>query len=707
MKTGCAVREIGHDAGREAWPVFEGESNLMDLTPTVPLLISTAPTRPVDRYVAILILWISAIGFAAAVPFAARSWPRMAAFVQSNDTGLALIDVITATLLVGQFVQLRTRSLLVLACGYTIAGLLAVTHLLASAEILQINLPSLANSETATWLFMLWHCLFPISVMLYAILSRSARDRTVAQAQVLPMVVYSLLMAAAIVAACLTVAILAPPFQADPIQGNLIAAGAAWAVTAICLGVLYVKTRARRVLDLWLCVVLFAWVLDISLGGLFGRHEHEMGWYAGRIYGLLASGLVLAAMLLETGTLYGRLMTAMGDMRSQADALSKSEAALRQAQKMEAIGQITGGVAHDFNNLLTVIIGSLDLLRLQTGMDERAARLTAFAAEAATKGEQLTKQLLAFSRRQMTDPAVRDPNRLVRDFEPLIRRALGGAVEIVLKLDEPISLVQVDPAQFESAILNLAVNARDAMGGAGTITITIRNVTIDSACTLDNPEAVPGDYAMIAVSDTGAGMDAATISRVFEPFFTTKPAGKGSGLGLSQVYGFVKSSEGFVTIKSEPGAGATIELFLPRYEGDEPVTEAPTQPAPERRTAGEAILVVEDDAAVLEIVVEALSEFGYVTVTATNAAEALERLNGASDIALLFSDVVMPGAMNGAQLAEAARAMRPGLKVLLTTGYAAAALGDDYIMPAGVEILPKPYLPDALAQRIAQLLRAG
>jgi signal transduction histidine kinase/ActR/RegA family two-component response regulator len=678
----------------------------MDLTPTAPLLISTAPTRPADRYVAILILWISAIGFAAAVPFAAQTWPRMVAFVQSDDTGLALIDVITATLLIGQFVQLRTQSLLVLACGYTFAGLLAVTHLLASAEVLRINLPRLANSETATWLFVLWHCLFPISVMLYAILSRSARDRTVAQARVLPMVVYSMLTAAGIVVACLTVAILAPPFQADPIQGNLIAAGTAWAVTAICLAVLYVKTRARRVLDLWLCVVLFAWVLDISLGGLFGRHEQEMGWYAGRIYGLLAAGLVLAAMLLETGTLYARLMTAMGDMRSQADALSKSEAALRQAQKMEAIGQITGGVAHDFNNLLTVIIGSLELLRLQTGMNERAARLTAFAAEAAAKGEQLTKQLLAFSRRQMIDPAVRDPNRLVRDFEPLIRRALGGAVEIVLKLGEPISLVMVDPAQFESAILNLAVNARDAMGGAGTITIATRDVTIDSAYTVDNPEALPGDYAMIAISDTGAGMDAATISRVFEPFFTTKPAGKGSGLGLSQVYGFVKSSEGFVTIKSEPGAGATIELFLPRYEGDEPVTDAPKQPAAERRTAGEAILVVEDDPAVLEIVIETLHEFGYVTVTATNAEEALERLNGARDIALLFSDVVMPGAMNGAQLAVAARAMRPGLKVLLTTGYAAAALGNDYIMPPGVEILPKPYLPEALAQRIAQLLRS-
>ncbi len=679
----------------------------MDLTPTAPLSISTAPTRPADRYAAILILWISAIGFAAAVPFAAERWPRMIAFVQSDDTGLALVDVITATLLIGQFVQLRSQSLLVLAGGYTIAGLLAITHLLASSEVLQVNLPRLANSETATWLFVLWHCLFPISVMLYAILSGPGRDRTFEPQQVYPMLAGSMLTAAVIVTACLTVAILAPPFQADPIQGNLIAAGTAWTVTVICLAVLFVKTRARRVLDLWLCVVLFAWVLDISLGGLFGRHEQQMGWYAGRIYGLLAASLVLAAMLLETGTLYGRLMTAMGDMRSQADALSKSEAALRQAQKMEAIGQITGGVAHDFNNLLTVIIGSLDLLRLQSGADERTVRLTAYAAEAAAKGEQLTKQLLAFSRRQMVDPAICNPNRLIRDFEPLIRRALGGAIEIALELQNPISLVTVDPAQFEAAILNLAVNARDAMGGAGQIAIKSRDVNIEPGCRDKTPEAIPGDFVEIAVSDTGIGMDSETISRVFEPFFTTKPAGKGSGLGLSQVYGFAKSSEGFVTIVSSPGAGATIKLFLPRTVGEETRLATAEATAPQWQAGNERILVVEDDAAVLEIVIETLREFGYATVTATHAAEALERLKGEPDIALMFSDVVMPGGMNGAQLAEAARALRPDLKVLLTTGYAAAALGDDYIMPAGVEILSKPYLPDTLAQRIGQLLRAN
>jgi signal transduction histidine kinase/CheY-like chemotaxis protein len=704
-KTGCAPRKNRHDEGRDAQPIAEGGNNRMDLTPTAPLLISTAPTRPADRSVAILIMLVSALCFLVAVPFAARPWPRMVAFVQSDDTGLALVNVITATLLIGQFVQLRAGSLLVLACGYTIAGMLSVAHLLASADILRANLPRLANGETTTWLFVLWHCLFPLSIMLYAILSGSGRDRTVAAKRVLPAVGYSMLAAAIVVLVCLAIAILAPPFQRDPIQGNLIAAGTAWFVTATCLGVLYGKTRARRVLDMWLCVVLFAWVLDISLGGLIGRHEQEMGWYAGRIYGLLASSLVLAAMLLETGTLYARLMTAMGGMRAQADALSKSEAALRQAQKMEAIGQITGGVAHDFNNLLTVIIGSLELLRHNKDADERTLRLTAYAAEAAAKGEQLTKQLLAFSRRGMVDPAIRHPNRLIRDFEPLVGRALGGAIEIVLDLGEPISLVRVDPAQFEAAILNLAVNARDAMDGAGTITIATRAVTIDAACAADNPEAVPGEYAMIALSDTGSGMDGETISRAFEPFFTTKTAEKGSGLGLAQVYGFVKSSEGFVTIESKPGAGATVKLFLPRHEGEETEIDSPSATAPAWRAAGEAILVVEDDPAVLDIVVETLSEFGYATVTAGTAADALEQLKRHSDIALLFSDIVMPGGMNGAQLAEAARAMRPTLPILLTTGYAAAALGSDYIVPAGTNILTKPYLPDELGQRIDELLK--
>lgn len=359
--------------------------------------------------------------------------------------------------------------------------------------------------------------------------------------------------------------------------------------------------------------------------------------------------------------------------------------------------------------LLTVIVGSLDMLRPLLGGDARAMRLAGYATDAAAKGEQLTKQLLSFSRRQMLNPGIRDPNRLIRDFEPLIGRALGEANEIVLDLDPAVGLVRVDPAQFEAAILNLAVNARDAMDGRGTITIATRQVTLGAREAAENPEAEPGAYIAVSVSDTGMGMDAATIARVFEPFFTTKPVGKGSGLGLSLVYGFVKSSDGFVTIDSKPGEGATIRLFLPRVEGAEasPAAGPAAAPEPEHSMAGELILVVEDDPNVLEIVVETLEEFGYATVTATDASEALARLKEDSRIALMFSDIVMPGGMNGAQLAAAAREMRPELKILLTTGYAAGALGPDHATPDDIGILAKPYMPENLAQRVRQLLRPG
>jgi signal transduction histidine kinase len=680
---------------------------MMDPASPAPLLISTAPTRMADRYIALAVVILSTVGFLAAAPYAGITWPRMISFVLANDTGLALVNMITATLLIGQFVQLRNRSLLVLACGYNVATLVIVGHLLASARLLQGASPTVFNPETAAWMSFQWHCLFPAFIVLYAFLSRPGWERIVAHGRVFRAVAVSAFAAVGIAAACAGVAILGAHAYPDGLEGNLAVAETAWAVTALSLILLFLTTRARRVLDMWLCVVLFAWFLDITLSGLLGRQPGHLGWYAGRIYGLLAASLILAAMLLETGTLYGRLIAAMGEMRDQAEALSRSEAALRQAQKMEAIGQITGGVAHDFNNLLTVIVGSLDMLRPLLAGDARAERLAGYATDAAAKGEQLTKQLLSFSRRQMLNPGVCDPNRLIRDFEPLIGRALGEANEIVLDLEPAAGPVRVDPAQFESAILNLAVNARDAMAGRGTITIATRQATVGAREAAENPEAVPGVYVAVSVSDTGMGMDAATIARVFEPFFTTKPVGKGSGLGLSLVYGFVKSSDGFVTIDSKPGEGATVRLFLPRVEGVEtsPAAHPGAIPEPDYSTAGELILVVEDDPNVLEIVVETLLEFGYTTVTATHAAEALARLKDDPRIALMFSDIVMPGGMNGAQLAGAAREIRPELKILLTTGYAAGALGADHAAPDDIGILAKPYMPENLAQRVKQLLR--
>ncbi len=373
---------------------------------------------------------------------------------------------------------------------------------------------------------------------------------------------------------------------------------------------------------------------------------------------------------------------------------------------MEAIGQLTGGIAHDFNNLLTVIIGSLDILQ-RRATDDRSSQLTNYAMEAASKGAQLTKQLLAFSRRKMQNPETVDPNRLIRDFDGLMRRALGEAIRIELDLEEPIGPVRVDRAQFEAAILNLGVNARDAMNGSGIIRIQTRRVMLDASFCASNPSAEPGEFVLIALSDTGTGMDADTVARAFEPFFTTKAAGKGSGLGLSQVYGFAKSAEGLVRIESALGIGTTVMLYLPRAAGDAPVAARPEpgEPAPEA-AACKMVLIVEDDPAVREMAVEMIRDLGYRTDAAENAAAALVKLRSAQHIDILFSDIVMPGGMNGVDLADEAKRLRPDIKVLLTSGYAAIARSAQSA-PDGLKIVNKPYRHEELAHELRAIMGAA
>jgi len=366
------------------------------------------------------------------------------------------------------------------------------------------------------------------------------------------------------------------------------------------------------------------------------------------------------------------------------------EEQLSHARKMEAVGQLTGGVAHDFNNLLTVVLGNIELIKRRTGEQHELARQIEAVRLAAEKGGALTRQLLAFSRRQRLNPLTVDLNGLIADFAPLLRQAVGEAVSIDLDLiAEPLP-AHLDPAQFESALLNLAVNARDAMEGGGLLSIATRTVGGDDP------------RILVTVSDTGQGMDADVALRIFEPFFTTKEIGKGSGLGLSQVYGFVRQSGGEVSVSSSPGQGAVFEISLPR-----------SQAAPGPRGVGgeigeavggsERVLVVEDDAAVLAMAVETLEGLGYQVTTADTAAAALKKLKGRKAFDLLFSDVVMPGGVNGVQLAHLALQERPELKVLLTSGY----VGDEAASWANeFPMIDKPYLGPALAAKIRAVLEA-
>jgi signal transduction histidine kinase/CheY-like chemotaxis protein len=385
------------------------------------------------------------------------------------------------------------------------------------------------------------------------------------------------------------------------------------------------------------------------------------------------------------------------------------EDALRQSQKMEAIGQLTGGVAHDFNNLLTVIVGGLDMMIRRPDQVDRVKRLAEAAMTAARRGEQLTQQLLAFSRRQMLRPQTLNPNRLLLDFEPLAARAAGGAVRLAFDLDRGLDPIRIDPAQFEAAILNLIVNARDALqesGGEASIEVRSRNVRLGTAAVADKG-VPPGEYVMISVADTGAGIAPEALSHVFEPFFTTKEVGKGTGLGLSQVYGFTRSAKGFVNIKSELGRGTDVELYFPRSldpaSEDSGIGQLGTIPL-RRASDGETVLLVEDDEQVLSMAVESLEELRYKVIVARNAADALGHLNGLERIDILFSDVIMPGGMNGSQLAEEAKRIRPELKILLTSGYVADLSEGQVIGHGDLPVLSKPYRRDELARSLRLVL---
>ena len=390
----------------------------------------------------------------------------------------------------------------------------------------------------------------------------------------------------------------------------------------------------------------------------------------------------------------------------------KAEEALRQAQKMEAIGQLTGGVAHDFNNLLTVILGGLDTVRRQlpalpvSGVTERIERALRMASQGAERATTLTARLLAFARRQPLDPKPIDAGRLVTNLADLLQRTLGETVALETVTGGGLWRTLADPNELENALVNLAVNARDAMPTGGRLTIETGNAHLDEAYVAKVPEPVAaGQYVQIAVSDTGTGMTADTLKQVFEPFFTTKEAGKGTGLGLSQVYGFVRQSFGHIRIYSEVGEGTTVKIYLPRLTAEGPMAEAKAA-APELPTYGgtETILVVEDHDDLRTFSTGVLRELGYRVLEAANGRSALEVLQAAHGVELLFTDVVLPEGMDGRRLADEALRRRPDIKVLFTTGYTRNAIVHNGRLDAGVNLISKPFSFDSLAAKVREIL---
>lgn len=921
---------------------------------------STLPASEFDRRLAIAAVVILAALFSLTLPFAKTKLAEFPAFVASYQFALAAIDVITAILLYGQFNALRTRGLLLLASGYLFTALTAVAHALTFPGLFAPTGLLGAGSQTTVWLYMCWHGVFPLLVIGYAL---SARDGGPAiHGAVRTYILGSIVAVFAVVAVLVWAVtgghnflpILLHERRYTPAMIGIVSL--VWLLSLVALVVLW-KRRPHSVLDVWLMVVMCAWLFDIALSAILNEVRFDLGFYLGRIYGLAASSFVLAVLLLETAKLQAQLASLLSQERSDAAserdrhkereeffgavvessndvivtkslegtitgwnaaaerlfgytadeaigqsidlvvpsdrrsevrailervrqgdrvkthetvrtakngrqilvslsvspirsrggaiigatkiardlteirrtqaALSESERMargivetaldafvqmdetgiivdwnsqaerifgwprgeslgrdlgelivpeahrahhrerlvrllreanaapgsrfeidaqrrdgaemrvefsvtafqrrgghvfnafirdltdkiaaenqIRQAQKMDAVGQLTGGVAHDFNNILTVITGTIEILAEGVADRPELASIAHMIDEAAARGADLTGHLLAFARRQPLQPREIDVNTLILTTSKLLRPTLGEQIEIETLLADDPWLAFVDPNQLTTAILNLALNARDAMPQGGRLIIETINSYLDEIYAGQHSEVKPGEYVLIAISDTGAGIPAHLIDKVFEPFFTTKEIGKGTGLGLSMVYGFVKQSEGHIKVYSEEGHGTTIKLYLPKSRGLSS-TAIDIDPAEKAVGGNELILVVEDDLLVRNYVVTQVRSLGYRTLSAANAEEALDAIRSDPTIDLLFTDVIMPGSMNGRQLVEEVRKLRGEFKVLYTSGYTENAIVHHGRLDPGILLLAKPYRKADLARMIRLALDGG
>jgi len=918
------------------------------------IFLSTLPATSRDRKIAFGVVAASAIFFAAALPFARVPLAPIPAFLASYQSALAINDLITTILLISQFLLLRSRALLCLASGYLFAAVIAVVHGLTFPNLFAAGGLLNAGPQTTAWLYMVWHGGFPLFVLGYALLKDEAGGRTI-KGSVGASIVWAAIGVFAVLAAAIFVATekhhLLPVLIADKGYAPALFATA----LAVCLLnfaallVLWIR-RPHSVLDIWLMVVLCAWLFDVASSSLLNANRYDLGFYIGRLYGLVAACFVLGVLLLQNINLQARLSRLLLTLRRESaseqrrhsererlfsavvessnDAIitkkldgtitawnpaaehlfgytaaeaigrhidlivpperleelhdiltrvglgetvahhetlrvtrdgrlltvslsisplrslsgeiigaskiarditeSKStqaaltqeieerqrifetsqdlilvtdtkgtfvqvspssmtilglnpdemiehsamefihpddlestrqemrlarrghlmrnfetryvhkdghavnlswmgtwsepvrrhffvgrdltekqtaEAQIRQAQKMDAVGQLTGGVAHDFNNILTVITGTIGILADALAHDPQLSAIAKMIDDAAERGASLTKHLLAFARRQPLQPREIDVNKLVFETIKLLRPTLGEQIQINPLLAENASAALVDPNQLTTAILNLALNARDAMPSGGKLVIETGNVYLDEDYAAMNRDVTIGHYVMIAVSDTGTGIPAANLERVFDPFFTTKEVGKGTGLGLSMVFGFVKQSNGHIKIYSEEGHGTTVKIYLPRATG---LSDTPVESLASRSIAvgNETILVVEDDALVRRYVVTQIESLGYKTLEASKASEALEVIDGPNHIDLLFTDVIMPGSMNGRQLVDVALVRRPGLKTLFTSGYTENAIVHHGRLDTGVLLLAKPYRKSDLARMIRLALES-
>ena len=779
----------------------------------------TSPTSG-ERRLAIALIAISATIFLAIAPFAHTQLAAIPAFIPAQQSALFISDLITAILLFGQFSILHTRGLLFLANAYLFTALIMVPHTLVFPGVLAPGgLPS-AGSDTAAWLYIAWHSAFPLLMVGYAFTAR--KDTPIARPRMA--VTTSVLTVAAVVAALVVIAGEAglPRIFVNgrytPFAIGVMAVVFSFSVMA-CAALLW--RRPYSTLDLWMIVVTSAWLFEVGTISLLIGGRYDLGYYAGRIYGLFAASFVLIMLLREARKLYVRLASSLVAERdvaaeraeqsaetlsavvdgsshaiialsrqgtvllwnktaerifgytaaevvgrpyplmpaqersSQRDLFNRlaggetlhnqvfrcqrkdgslpeirgsgapyhqasgavagiaialedvteqlaTEAMLRQAQKMEAVGQLTGGIAHDFNNILMVIMASVEALQEENDLPAEQRSHVDRIAASALRATQLTRRLLAFSRRQRLHPQATNLNDLVAGIGQLLQRTLGEKIEVVQATAKDLGTASVDRGQLEATLVNLCVNARDAMPGGGRLVIETGNAELDQAYAVQNPGVIPGEYVVLSVSDTGTGIPPALMEKVFEPFFTTKGVGKGTGLGLSMVYGFIRQSNGHIKIYSDIGRGTTIRMYLPRSDAiasvDNPVAIA------EPIRGGERILLVEDDAAVRASVSDQLASLGYAVTEAADGRAGLSCFEQGPPFDLMLTDVVMGGGLDGPQLAEIVAERWPGTKVLFMSGYSEKTAIDRDRISSDAQILAKPFRKIDLANRLRDAL---
>jgi PAS domain S-box-containing protein len=787
------------------------------------VFLSTLPAGRRERQCALAVVLVSLAVFLAVVPFAQVPLTPVWAFIPSYQSALVVNDLITAVVLFGQFRIVRSWALLLLASGYLFTACIAIVHGLTFPGLVAPSGLLGAGPQSTAWLYMCWHGGFPVFVIAYARHKENGGQTSLPCGRAAAAILGCVAAVLVVVGGCtlLTTAghdalpTIMQGHHYTPMMRSVVAS--VWALSVLALVVVW-RRRPHTVLDLWLMVVLWVWLCDIALAAVLNHGRFDLGFYVGRLYGLLAASFVLGGLLLEHGTLYARLVTAYARerqaarmwlystaMESSADAIltqtldgiitSWNPAAaqlygftageaigqpsdlivpperreelqtmlaqvrcgerivpfetmrvqkdgtridvsltmspittpegvilgvaaiardmtaqkhlheqLQHAQKMEAIGQLTGGLAHDFNNMLGVIVGNLDLLEDIVGEHAGAHQRIRTAQRAALRAADLTRRLLTFARRQPLNPEPTGVNALITELLEMLPRTLGPDIRIATQLAADVPPAQIDPTGLENALLNLAINARDAMPGGGTLTFATKLVELDAAYPpVKAGEIRAGTYVWLSVSDTGQGMSRAILDKVFEPFFTTKSREKGTGLGLAMVYGFVKQSSGHIRIYSEPGHGTSVHLYMPVAVEAAPsglATAVSPCTAPGRGTA----LVVDDEVDLLEIAVTYLEEMGFTALSAVDGPSALEVVARTPELDLLLTDVIMPGGLNGVALAQQIRQQNPEVTVIYASGFASSALVERRQLQVDGPLVNKPYRKEQLRTAVQQAL---